>query len=138
MNKSDCIFCKIARGEIPSMKIWEDEKHLAILDVNPYVKGHLLVIPKKHSEWIWDIDDKDYIEYMKIVKYLANVLRRAFNTEWVEEVVAGIGISHSHVHLLPRQRDDGLGEVPTKPLSSKPSEKEMREIAEKITKEIRK
>lgn len=132
MNKPDCIFCKIANGEIPSVKIWEDEEHLAILDINPYAKGHTLVIPKKHSEWVWDISDKDYIRYMKIVKYLANVLRKAFDTEWVEEVIAGVGVSHSHIHLLPRQKNDGLGEIPIKPISPKPSEREMKEIAEKI------
>lgn len=134
---TDCIFCKIAKGEIPSLKVWEDEKFIAFLDIHPYVKGHLLVIPKKHSEWVWDINDRDYVEYMKNVKYLANILRKVFDTDWVEEVIAGIGISHSHIHLLPRQRNDGLGEVPTKPLSPKLSEREMKEIEEKIRGEIR-
>jgi len=134
---TDCIFCKIAKGEIPSLKVWEDEKFIAFLDIHPYVKGHLLVIPKKHSEWVWDINDRDYIKYMENVKYLANILRKVFDTDWVEEVIAGIGISHSHIHLLPRQRNDGLGEVPTKPLSPKLSEREMKEIEEKIRGEIR-
>jgi len=132
----NCTFCKIVEGEIPSMKVWEDEKHLAILDINPYAKGHVLVVPKKHSEWVWDINDKDYLEYMKQVKYLANVLRKAFDTKWVEEIIAGVGISHSHVHLLPRKINDGLGEIPIHPLKEKPSEKEMKEIAEKIRNEI--
>jgi len=129
---NDCIFCKIAKGEIPSVNVWENEGFFAFLDINPYVKGHVLVIPKKHSEWVWDISDKEYIEYMKHIKYLANILREVFDTKWVEEVIAGIGVSHSHIHLLPRHRNDGLGEVPTKPLSQKPSEREMKEIAEKI------
>ena len=137
MNKSNCVFCKIANGEIPSVKVWEDENFIAFLDVNPYAKGHLLVVPKHHSEWVWDIDDKNYLIYMKHIKYFANILRKAFDTDWVEEVIAGIGISHSHVHLLPRKRNDGLGEIPTKPLALKPSEKEMNEIAEKIRGEIR-
>jgi histidine triad (HIT) family protein len=136
MNK-DCIFCRIAAGEIPAVKVWEDEKHLAFLDINPYAKGHLLVIPKKHAEWVWDIDDKDYLEYKKHVKYLANVLRKAFDTNWVEEIIAGIGVPHAHVHLLPRKRDDGLGEIPTKPLIPKISEEEMKEIEEKIRRELR-
>jgi histidine triad (HIT) family protein len=138
MNKADCVFCRIAKGEIPSMKIWENENFLAFLDIRPYAKGHLLVVPKSHSDWVWDMNDKEYIEFMKRVKYLANVLRKAFDTEWVEEIIAGVGISHSHIHLLPRKKNDGLGEVPTKPLTIKPSEREMEEIAEKIIKEIRK
>tara|TARA_Y100000310_G_scaffold271091_1_gene285388 strand:- start:340 stop:747 length:408 start_codon:yes stop_codon:yes gene_type:complete len=132
----DCIFCKIASGEIASEKIWEDDEFFAILDINPYTRGHLLVIPKKHSQWIWDINKKEYSKYMDKVYFLANILRKAFDTKWVEEVIAGIGVEHSHVHLLPRQDDDGLPEVPIKPLEPKPSEKEMKEIAEKIKKSI--
>src|SRR3989344_1201194 len=127
--KPDCIFCKIANNEIPSVKIWEDENFIAVLDITPYVEGHTLVIPKKHSRWVWDIDDEHYLKYMKAVKSLANILRKAFNTEWVEEVIAGIGVSHSHIHLLPRQKNDGLGEIPTKPLTPKPTEKELKKIA---------
>jgi histidine triad (HIT) family protein len=134
---TDCIFCKIAKGELPSMKIWENENFLAFLDIRPYAKGHLLIIPKSHTEWVWDINDMEYTEYMKHVKYFANVLRKVFDTEWVEEVIAGIGVSHAHIHLLPRERSDGLGEVPTKPLPQKLSEKEMEEIADKIRKEIK-
>ena len=78
------------------------------------------------------MDDKDYIRLAKKVKYLANVLRKAFDTDWVEEIIAGIGVEHSHIHLLPRKRDDGLGEIPTKPLNPKLSEEEMKEIAERI------
>jgi len=137
MNKQDCIFCKIARGEILSVKIWEDENFLAFLDIHPYAKGHLLVIPKKHTEWVWDINDKEYIEYMKHVKHLANILREVFDTEWVEEVIAGIGVSHAHIHLLPRKMNDGLGEIPTKPLINKLSEKEMEEIKNKIQRAIK-
>jgi histidine triad (HIT) family protein len=138
MKEQSCIFCRIVAGEVPSVKVWEDEKHIAILDIKPYAKGHILVIPKKHSEWVWDMEDKDYAEYMKQVKYLANVLRKSFDTQWVEEIIAGIGVSHSHIHLIPRKREDGLGEVPKQPLNPKPSEKEMEEIANKIIKEIKK
>jgi histidine triad (HIT) family protein len=136
MNKQDCVFCKIAEGEIPSMKVWEDKNFVAFLDINPYAKGHVLVIPKKHSEWVWDIGENEYLEYMKQTRYLANILRKAFDTEWVEEIIAGIGVSHSHIHLLPRQRNDRLGEIPIHPLKEKPSEKEMKEIAEKIREKI--
>jgi len=137
MNKPNCIFCRIAKGEIPSIKVWEDEKHLAFLDIRPYAKGHILVIPKSHSDWVWDIKNKEYLEFMKRVKYLAGVLRRAFDTDWVEEIIAGIGVSHAHIHLLPRKENDGLGEIPKQPLSVMPSEGEMEEIARRIIKEIR-
>jgi histidine triad (HIT) family protein len=133
---NDCIFCKIVNGELPSVKVWEDKNFIALLDIHPYAKGHLLVIPKEHSTWVWDISDRNYLEYMKIVKYLANILRKVFDTEWVEEVIAGVGVSHSHIHLLPRHKNDGLGEIPTKPLNPRLSEKEINEISEKIRRKI--
>ena len=127
-----CIFCKIVKGEIPCYNIYEDEDVFVFLDAFPCVKGQTLVVPKKHSRWLWDMPEKEYLGLMEKVYYLAGVLRKAFDVEWVEEVVAGIGVEHTHVHLLPRREDDGLGEVPTKPLDPKPSEKEMKKIAEKI------
>ena len=128
----DCIFCKIAKGEIPSYSVYDDNKIKAFLDINPYSKGHLLIIPKKHTKWIWDMDKKDYNYLMEKASFFANVLRKVFDTEWVEEVIAGIGVPHTHIHLLPRGYNDGLGEVPIKPLEPKPSEKEMKEIIERI------
>jgi|SRR3989344_8068768 len=136
MENKDCIFCKIAKGEIPCDKIYEDKEVIAFLDINPYVRGHLLVVPKKHSRWIWDIGNNDYRKLADNVKYFANILRKAFDTDWVEEVIAGMGVEHTHVHLLPRRKNDGLGEIPICPLKDKPSEQEMKEIAEKIKKDL--
>ncbi len=138
MIKDDCIFCRVVEGKIPSFKLYEDDKVLSFLDINPYAIGHILIIPKKHSKWLWDISSKEYSVLTERVLYLANVLRKAFETEWVEEVVAGIGVEHTHVHLMPRKREDGLGEVPIHPLKDKPSKEEMEKIAERIRKEINK
>src|SRR3989344_5626162 len=135
-KNKECVFCKIARGEIPSTKIYEDKEIIAILDINPYALGHILVIPKKHSKWVWDMSLGDYTKLKQKVYGLANVLRKTFGTEWIEEVIAGIGVQHTHIHLLPRKKEDGLGEVPIKPLNQKPSEKEMKDILEKIKKNL--
>ena len=131
MNE-ECIFCKIIKGEIPCYKIWEDTDFMAFLDINPYAIGHVLIIPKKHFRWIWDMHLDDYKKLMEKVHYLANVLRKTFDTEWVEEVIAGVGVNHTHIHLLPRKKDDGLGEVPIKPLIPKPLEEEMSKTVKKI------
>jgi len=131
-ENKDCIFCKIVKGEIPAVKVYEDEKVIAIPDINPYAKGHIMVIPKEHSRWVWNMKKEEYIYLMEKVKYLAEVLRKAFNVEWIEEVIAGIGVPHTHIHLLPRKENDGLGEVPTKPLDPKPTEQEQKKIIEKI------
>ncbi len=128
----DCIFCKIIAGEIPCYKIYEDEKIISFLDIHPYVLGHLLIIPKEHSKWLWDISPKDYCNLMEKTKNLAEILKKIFKTEWIELVVAGIGVQHTHIHLLPRQFNDGLGELPIKPLVPKPSNEELKKMANKI------
>lgn len=131
-EKKSCIFCKIISGEIPADKIYEDKDVIAVLDVGPYSLGHTLVIPKKHSRWAWDMSLEDYTKLQQKVYGLAKVLKKTFDIEWVEEVVAGMGVEHTHIHLLPRRPNDGLGEVPIKPLNPKPSEKEMKDILNKI------
>jgi histidine triad (HIT) family protein len=132
MRKEDCVFCKIVEGKLPCYKVYEDDKIISFLDITPYAIGHIMVVPKEHSKWLWDVPIDEYNPLMEKCHYLANVLRRAFSTEWVEEVVAGIGVEHTHVHLLPRKRDDGLGEIPTKPLANKPTKEEMEMIRDKI------
>ena len=132
----DCIFCKIAQGEIPSYKVYEDNDFLAFLDINPFSKGHTLLIPKKHAKWIWDLDENDYSNLMNTVKKIARAMQKKFNTEWIVEGVAGIDVPHAHVHIIPRKIGDGLGAFPNKVLDPKPSEAEMKEIAEGIRKEI--
>lgn len=132
----NCIFCQIVAGKLPSYKVYEDKEFIAFLDINPYVLGHTLVVPKKHSRWVWDINLPEYKNLMERVYLIAKSLQKAFKTEWIEEVIAGIGSYHSHVHLMPRNLNDDFGEIPTKPLSNKPSKQEMEKIAEKIRKAL--
>lgn len=128
----ECIFCKLAKGEIPSYTIYEDEIVKVFLDINPVAKGHTLVIPKKHSRWVWDMDEEEYLEMMGRVHIIADALRKAFDTEWIEEAVIGMDVHHSHIQLIPRKKDDGLGALPTTPLDPKPSEEELKEILETV------
>lgn len=134
--KTDCIFCKIVKGEIPCYKVYEDSNCLVFLDIEPFSKGHILIIPKKHSDWLWDMDSKDYSYLMEKSFYLANVLKKTFKTDWVEEVVAGVGVQHTHIHLLPREKNDGLGILPTEPLKVKLKKEEMIEIVKNIKKNL--
>ena len=128
----DCIFCKIIEEKIPHNRIYEDEIIIAFLDINPLVKGHTLIIPKKHSRWLWDMNDEDYSYIMKKTKYLAEVLKKTFSTDWIEIIVAGVGVEHTHIHIMPRTEEDGQPEVPTQPLEPKLSKEEMQATAEKI------
>jgi len=134
VTKDDCVFCKIGKGEIDHEKIWEDENYIAFLDQNPFCKGHTLVIPKEHSRWVWDLNNKQYSEFLLKVKEVALLLGRYFDTEWIEEIIAGVGVEHTHVHLLPRRFDDGLKEIPKEAMKPKPSTEELNKLAEEIRK----
>jgi histidine triad (HIT) family protein len=102
MTNKDCIFCKIARGEIPAVKIWEDEKHLAILDINPNTKGMTLVLTKKHYDSdATDMPDKEYCELMIASKRVAKLLEKKLNVKRVAIIMEGLGINHVHIKLYP-------------------------------------
>ena len=105
----DCVFCKIAAGEIPCFKIWEDENYLAFLDIKPLDSGHTLIIPKKHFRWVWDLPASsvggqggpNFSEYWEKTREVKNILDNKLNPEWVEVKVMGIDVSHAHIHLVP-------------------------------------
>ena len=98
----NCIFCKIVKGEIPSVKIWEDEEHLAILDVNPNSEGMTLLIPKKHFDSdATDMPEKEYVDLMVAAKKLAKILEKKLNVKRVAIVMEGLGINHVHIKLYP-------------------------------------
>lgn len=97
----NCIFCKIVKGEIPCVKIWEDEKHLAFLDLSPINPGHTLVIPKKHTDYIFDLEDEEYKDLMLQAKKLAKKLNTSLNPKRIGVIVEGFAIAHVHLHLVP-------------------------------------
>jgi len=95
------VFTKIVSGEISAYKIAETEHFLAFLDVNPLVKGHTLVIPKKEIDYIFDIEDKEYKELMLFAKKVASGLRRAVPCIRIGIAVIGLEVPHAHIHLIP-------------------------------------
>jgi histidine triad (HIT) family protein len=129
----DCIFCKIAGGQIGAAKIYEDEKVLAFLDINPTSFGHTLLIPKEHHQMIVDTPD-DLVAYMFVkAKDLMIKIKKALAVDFVALSVVGTDVPHFHIHLVPRRYDDGLASFwPTK----KYGEGEMEKTASKIREEI--
>jgi histidine triad (HIT) family protein len=95
------IFSKIISGEIPCYKVAEDEKHLAFFDVKPIAEGHVLVIPKKEIDYLWDMDDKNLSELMVFSKSVAETLKAHFPCVKVGMAVIGLEVAHAHVHLVP-------------------------------------
>lgn len=97
----DSIFTKIINGEVPSHKIYEDDKTLAFLDINPLTQGHTLVIPKAQVEFVWDLSDEDYMAVMQTAKKVAKRLREVGNTRFIGQKVVGTDVPHAHVHVIP-------------------------------------
>jgi len=110
---SDCIFCKIVKGEIPCYKIAETENVLAFLDVMPISRGHLLVIPKKHVELIYDADPEIMAEVMSTAVKISATAKKVLKCDGMNlllntEKCAGQIVPHVHLHLIPRYSNDSI------------------------------
>ena len=126
----NCIFCKIIKGEIPSMTIYEDVVVKVFLDINPTTNGDTLIVPKKHIENMLDLDDKTLSHIHKISKEIYNVLKEKLNIDGltlVQNNFYGQEIKHYHVHLIPRYKNDDV-----KQLSNKEILKEVKEVFNQI------
>ncbi len=113
-SKSDCIFCKIVAGEIPSAKLYEDEHVLAFMDINPLAEGHVLVIPKVHYETLDEMSADDVAALTRCLPGLVRAVRSAVHADGLNVLqnngrVSGQVVMHVHIHLIPRVPGDGLG-----------------------------
>jgi len=113
MDKKDCIFCKIIRGEIPSTKIYEDDNNLAFLDIYPISYGHTLIIPKKHYQNLEDIDIEELNLLIQVVKKVGSILKEKLNISGYNLIenndkIAGQVVPHIHFHIIPRKNNDNL------------------------------
>ncbi|SEE24798.1 histidine triad (HIT) family protein [Prevotella aff. ruminicola Tc2-24] len=129
------IFSKIAAGEIPSYKCAENEKFYAFLDINPLVKGHTLVIPRREVDYIFDMGDDEIAEYQVFAKKVALAVGKAFPCKKVAQVVLGLEVPHAHIHLIPMQSEQ---DVDFRREKLKLTEEEFKDIASKIYAEYKK
>ena len=95
------IFSQIVNGEIPCYKVYEDDEFLAFLDVFPVSKGHVLVIPKKETDYIFDIEDQSYARMWQFAKKISKALKLSVSCERIGISVIGLEVAHAHIHLLP-------------------------------------
>lgn len=130
----DCVFCKIIRKELPSYHVYDDEKFVAFLDIRPLNPGHTLVVPRIHDRWVWDVPHSGH--YFEITTKIAKVMQKTMKTDWVAADVAGMGVHHAHIHLVPRFPNDGHGEFVNGRNVKAIPEDEMKTIAETIRKGI--
>ena len=125
------IFSKIVAGEIPSYKIAENDKFYAFLDINPLVKGHTLVIPKREVDYLFDLDDTELAEIHIFAKSVARAIEKVLPCITVGEAVIGLEVPHAHIHLIPINKEsDMLFSNPKLKLSNE----EFTSIAESINK----
>lgn len=150
MTDNNCIFCKIVKEEIPSVKIWEDKEHIAILDINPNTEGMTLIITKEHYDSdATDMPDEPYKKLMIAAKKVVKILEKKLNVKRVAIVMEGLGVNHVHIKLYPIYGlndkfeeiwanekiyfDKYKGFISTQ-LGPKKSPEELNKIAEKIRK----
>ena len=131
----DCIFCKIAEAELPAQIVDEDEHTVAFMDLNPWTRGHALVIPREHSRNLWEIDPEQLAHTVKAAQRLATRVRDKLNADGVNlinscEPAAWQTVFHFHVHVIPRYEDDPL-RLPTSPQQAD------QEFLAQVAKEIR-
>ncbi len=127
------IFSKIVAGKIPSYKVAEDERFLAFLDVFPLAKGHVLVIPKEETDYIFDIESNEYLLFWQFAKQVAKAMDKVFDCERIGVAVIGLEVPHAHIHLVPI---NGVSDINFEKPKLKFSEKEFEDIAKQIRKEV--
>ena len=119
MADDDCIFCKIVAGEIPAQKIDEDDQTIAFMDINPWTRGHALVIPKEHSKDLLEVAEEDLAASGEAAKRLAQRMKEKLGCDGVNLLnacgeAAWQTVFHFHIHVIPRYDDDPL-QLPTRP-----------------------
>lgn len=113
MIKEDCIFCKIANGEIPSATVYEDNDFRVILDISPAAKGHSLILPKQHSDNLWELGEEERKKVLDIASKVSKAQKKALSCDGVNllqnnGLAAGQSVFHFHMHLIPRYTDDNM------------------------------
>lgn len=127
---SETIFTKIINGEIPSHKVYEDERTFAFLDIHPVTEGHVLVISKTPVEFIWDLPLEEYEALMRTVHKLGAHIRSTLNIPHVGVLVEGTGVPHTHVHLIPFTHGHEMRQEAD--MTVEPNHDKLAEIAKKI------
>ena len=124
---ADSIFTKIIKNEIAANKVYEDDKNLAFLTIQPVQPGHTLVVPKRQVDHLWDLPDADYQSLMAATKIVANRLRKVLSKQRVGVKVEGFEVNHAHIHLIPM---DSVAEYTAPPREAR--DEELAAMAKKL------
>jgi histidine triad (HIT) family protein len=127
------IFTKIINGEIPCYKIAEDDNYFAFLDINPLRAGHTLIVPKKETDYIFDLEDDQLAGIFLFSKKVASAIRSAFPCNRIGIAILGLEVPHAHIHLVPM---DNMEDINFRNPKLKFSAEEFKEIAAKINRNV--
>ncbi len=127
---ADSVFTKIIKGEIPSYKIYEDAATYAFLDIHPKTAGHVLVVPKKQVEYVWDLSEEEYLQLMQAAKKVATRIKEVLSPGLVGMQVEGLGVPHAHVHIFPFNNAEEFHRVADP--SAEPDHESLAEMQQKL------
>lgn len=136
--EKDCVFCKIVAGKLPSYRVYEDDRHVAFLDINPFSLGHTLVCPRRHGETLWDMDEREIAEVFKVASKVSMGVVSAVKADGFRVMqnngeAANQAVAHIHVHVIPSRLEEK-----GKFARLKLSDDEMSKVAASIKSEIAK
>ena len=123
------IFTRIINKEIPGYIVTEDERYIAFLDINPLVKGHVLVVPKKEVDYIFDVDDETLAGLILFSKKISQAIKKAVPCKRIGVAVIGLEVPHTHIHLVPM---NSMGDINFSRPKLNPSKEELTEVLESI------
>lgn len=126
----DCIFCKIAKGDIPCAKIIENDQFFAFLDNRPFTEGHALVIPKGHFRWVHDVPN--FGEYWEFARQVTQKIQANLSPVFVSYLTMGNEVPHAHIHILPRYENDVLVGLYKEEFRTPTSANDLKKLADKI------
>ncbi len=126
----DSIFTKIIKGEIPSHKIYEDDRTFAFLDIHPVTPGHVLIVPKRQVPFVWDLPDDDYQALMATCKLVARRLREVLQVPFVGTQIVGVDVPHAHAHIVPFSSMEEFRRVPD--MQAEPNHEALANIAKTL------
>lgn len=127
---AESVFTKIIKGDIPSYKVYEDDKTFAFLDIHPKTPGHVLIVPKKQVEFAWDLSDEDYAAVMATVKKVALRIKEVLQPKYVGEQIIGVDVPHAHIHVFPFNNMDEYRHVPD--MNAEPDHAALAAMAKKL------
>ncbi|MEA1925421.1 MAG: HIT domain-containing protein [Candidatus Altiarchaeota archaeon] len=140
MDEQECIFCRIVKGELPARRVYEDEDVIGLLDIQPFSRGHVLVIPKKHVVWFHEMSEELTCRVFKAAKRISEKMKKAYDVEYIDLFARGMRIPHVHIFLIPTIKGEknvfdmfvNMFSYVQENLTNPFSDEEMDEIAKKL------